>query len=154
MSRITMQVSSPRESFVAAVPLRGGSKSIPFKNIKEFCGVPLCWWTLKALLGANSISRIFVTTDCDKIAGVVSSMDSRIHIHRRPDHLATDTATTEAAVIDLIDACDIRDKFVVTAQVTSPQTTSNDVDAAVAHLLALAQICWYVREDATLLLER
>jgi N-acylneuraminate/3-deoxy-D-glycero-D-galacto-nononate cytidylyltransferase len=130
-----MQVSSSKESFVAAVPLRGGSKSIPFKNIKEFCGAPLCWWTLKALLGADSISRVFVTTDCDKIASVVSSLDSRIHIHRRPDHLATDTATTEAAIIDLIDACDIRDKFVVTAQVTSPQTTSNDVDAAVAHLL-------------------
>ena len=135
MSCVTMQVSSAKESFVAAVPLRGGSKSIPFKNIKEFCGEPLCWWTLKALLGSNSISRVFVSTDSDKIAGVVSSLDSRIHIHRRPDHLATDTATTEAAIIDLIDACDIRDKFVVTAQVTSPQTTSKDIDAAIAHLL-------------------
>ena len=130
-----MQVSSTKASFVAAVPLRGGSKSIPYKNIKEFCGVPLCSWTLNALLGSNFISKVLVSTDCEKIAAVVSSIDPRIHVHRRPDHLATDTATTEAAILDLINACDIREKFVVTAQVTSPQTTSKDIDAAIAQLV-------------------
>jgi N-acylneuraminate/3-deoxy-D-glycero-D-galacto-nononate cytidylyltransferase len=130
-----MQVSPAKENFVAAVPLRGGSKSIPYKNIKEFCGAPLCSWTLKALLGSSFISKVFVSTDCDKIAAVVSSIDSRIIIHRRPDHLATDTATTEAAIVDLISACDISEQFIVTAQVTSPQTTSMDIDAAIAHLV-------------------
>lgn len=126
-----MLMSPAKENFVALVPLRGGSKSIPFKNIKDFCGAPLCSWTLKALLDAKYVSRVFVSTDCDEIASVVSSIDPRIIIHRRPDHLATDTATTEAAIVDLIEAREIREKFIVTAQVTSPQTTSGDIDAAI-----------------------
>lgn len=132
-----MPVSPSKENFVAAVPLRGGSKSIPFKNIKEFCGVPLCAWTLKALLGSRFVSKVFVSTDCDRIAAVVSSIDSRIVVHRRPDHLATDTATTEAAIVDLIEACDVREEFIITAQVTSPQTTSSDIDSAIGHLVGV-----------------
>lgn len=138
-----MTISSSAGSFVAVVPLRGGSKSIPRKNIRSFCGRPLCEWTLRALLACDSVSRVYVSTDSDEIAAVVSSIDSRIHIHRRPYHLATDTATTEDAIVDLINACGIRDKFIVTAQATSPQTTSHDVTAAIAHL---------VRNDADSLL--
>lgn len=128
-------MSPAKENFVALVPLRGGSKSIPFKNIKDFCGAPLCSWTLKALLDSKYVSRVFVSTDCDEIASVVSSIDPRIIIHRRPDHLATDTATTEAAIVDLIEACELREKFIVTAQVTSPQTTSSDIDAAITQFV-------------------
>src|SRR5882757_3667205 len=93
---------------VAIVPLRGGSKSIPGKNIKMFCGKPLCEWTLRALLDCKSISRVFVSTDSEEIAAVVSSIDSRIHVHRRPARLALDLSTTEEAIADLITACDIR----------------------------------------------
>jgi CMP-N-acetylneuraminic acid synthetase len=120
---------------VAVVPLRGGSKSIPGKNIKIFCGKPLCEWTLRALLDCKSISRVFVSTDSGEIADVVLSIDSRIHVHRRPARLATDLSTTEEAIVDLIAACDIRDTFIVTAQATSPQTTSSDVTEAIAHLI-------------------
>jgi CMP-N-acetylneuraminic acid synthetase len=121
--------------FVAVVPLRGGSKSIPGKNIKEFCGRPLCEWVLRALLQCEAISQVFVSTDSDKIADVVSSIDQRICIHRRPDRLATDTASTEEAIVDLINGQDIRSQFILTAQATSPQTTSADISAAIAHFL-------------------
>ena len=36
------------EKVIAFIPIRGGSKSIPFKNIKLFCGKPLAYWTIKA----------------------------------------------------------------------------------------------------------
>ncbi|WP_454626247.1 acylneuraminate cytidylyltransferase family protein [Bradyrhizobium cenepequi] len=122
-------------TIVAVVPLRGGSKSIPGKNVKMFCGRPLCEWTLRALLDCSLISKLFVSTDSEEIAAVVSSIDSRIQIHRRPARLAADDSTTEEAIFDLLTACDIRDKFIVTAQATSPQTTSKDVTEAIAHLI-------------------
>jgi len=130
-----MKAASADFTVVAVVPMRGGSKSIPGKNIRMFCGKPLCEWTLRAVLDCKSISRVFVSTDSEEIADVVSSIDPRIHVHRRPAHLATDDSTTEAAVLDLVTACDIRDKFIVTAQVTSPQTTSTDIAEAIAHLV-------------------
>lgn len=124
-----------RQGIAAVVPLRGGSKSIPGKNIRPFCGKPLCEWTLRALLGCDLISRIFVSTDSDEIAAVARSIDARILIHPRPAHLATDSATTEAALVDLIAACGIDEKYLVTAQATSPQTTTTDISAAINHLL-------------------
>lgn len=125
-----------RPSIAAVVPLRGGSKSIPGKNIKPFCGQPLCAWTLRALLDCELISRVFVSTDSEEIAGVVKAIDDRILVHPRPAHLATDNATTEAAIYDLIASCDIREKYLVTAQVTSPQTTAHDLSEAVSNLIA------------------
>jgi CMP-N-acetylneuraminic acid synthetase len=123
-------------TIAAVVPLRGGSKSIPGKNIKSFCGRPLCEWTLRALLDCRAISQVFVSTDSDEIAGVVASIDSRIQIHRRPAHLAKDDSTTEEAIVDLLGTYNIADRFLVTAQVTSPQTTSEDLSHAIAQLVS------------------
>jgi len=125
-----------KPSFVALVPLRGGSKSIPGKNIKPFCGQPLCAWTLRALLDCGQISRVFVSTDSEEIAAVVRSIDTRILIHPRPAHLAADHSTTEEAIDDLIASCDITEKYLITAQVTSPQTTHRDVSEAISQLIA------------------
>jgi CMP-N-acetylneuraminic acid synthetase len=119
----------------AVVPLRGGSKSIPGKNIKSFCGKPLCEWTLRALLDSREVSRVFVSTDSDEIAAVVASLDSRIHIHRRPADLAKDDSTTEQALEHLLTTRDITERFIMTAQATSPQTTSGDIAGAIACLL-------------------
>ncbi|KJC34269.1 CMP-N-acetylneuraminic acid synthetase [Bradyrhizobium sp. LTSP849] len=131
-----MNAPPGKPSFAALVPLRGGSKSIPGKNIKPFCGQPLCAWTLRALLDCGMISRVFVSTDSEEIAAVARSIDSRILIHPRPTHLAADNSTTEEAIYDLIDACDIPEKYLITAQATSPQTTHHDVSAAISHLAA------------------
>jgi CMP-N-acetylneuraminic acid synthetase len=132
----SMNASPGKLRVAALVPLRGGSKSIPGKNIKPFCGQPLCAWTLQALLGCELISRVFVSTDSEEIAAVVKSIDARILVHPRPAHLATDSATTEEAIYDLIASRDITETYLVTAQVTSPQTTRRDVTEAISHLVA------------------
>src|SRR5690606_3736177 len=59
---------------VALVPLRGGSKSIPRKNIKPIAGMPLCAWVLEATVAVKSISAVFVSTDDDEIASVVERL--------------------------------------------------------------------------------
>jgi CMP-N-acetylneuraminic acid synthetase len=131
-----MSAPPGRPSVAAVVPLRGGSKSIPGKNIKPFCGQPLCAWTLRALLDCELVSRVFVSTESEEIAAVVRSIDSRILVHPRPVHLAADNSTTEEAIYDLIASRDITEKYLVTAQATSPQTTNQDVSAAISHLVA------------------
>jgi len=56
---------------VALIPLRGGSKSIPKKNIKPLAGKPLCAWVLEAATAATRIDAVFVSTDCPEIAAEV-----------------------------------------------------------------------------------
>ena len=52
---------------VAFIPVRGGSKSIPLKNIKPMCGKPLVYWTVAAACGCKNIDKVYVATDSEKI---------------------------------------------------------------------------------------
>ena len=45
---------------VAFIPVRGGSKSIPLKNIKPICGKPLVYWTVKAACSCQYIDKVYV----------------------------------------------------------------------------------------------
>ncbi len=76
----------------ALVPLRGGSKSIPKKNIKMIGGQTLCAWTLQATSNAHRIEQVYVSTDCNEIKNVVLSLDMNVRIIDCPPELATDEA--------------------------------------------------------------
>jgi len=52
---------------VAFIPVRGGSKSIPLKNIRPMCGKPLVYWTVKAACDCKFIDKVYVATDSEKI---------------------------------------------------------------------------------------
>ena len=56
---------------IAFIPVRGGSKSIPLKNIKPICGKPLVYWTVRAACGCKYIEKVYVATDSDEIKGTV-----------------------------------------------------------------------------------
>ena len=115
----------------AVVPLRGGSKSIPDKNIKEFCGKPLCEWVLTAALECPEIGQVIVSTDSAKIAKIVAGIDKSIVVRSRPAHLAGDLSMTEDTLLDAIVSCSIRSDHIVTIQATSPQTTATDLSSAI-----------------------
>ncbi|HAC28011.1 MAG TPA: pseudaminic acid cytidylyltransferase, partial [Marinobacter hydrocarbonoclasticus] len=55
-------------SAVAIIPARGGSKRIPRKNIKEFCGKPMIAWSIEAALESDCFDRVIVSTDDEEIA--------------------------------------------------------------------------------------
>lgn len=105
------------------VPARGGSKGIPNKNIYPVCGKPLLAYTLEAVLKAGINGDIVVSTDSDKIMAVASAYDGVFTV-RRPDELASDTASTEGALIHALEYMEA--KFgthydtVITMQPTSP----------------------------------
>ena len=77
---------------IAFIPARGGSKGVPGKNIKEICGKPLIAWTIEAALKADSIDRVIVTTDDEKIAQVAKEYGAEVPF-MRPAELSSDTAS-------------------------------------------------------------
>ncbi len=79
----------------AFVPARGGSKSIPLKNLVRVAGVPLLNYGVRAVQASGRISRIICSTDHDDIA--VCARELGIEVDYRPRHLATD----DAAVADV-----------------------------------------------------
>lgn len=115
-------------NFVALVPLRGGSKSIPDKNIREIAGKPLCAWVLEAACHSGMFSQVVVSTDSDKIISVVRGLGLPVEIIRRPDELATDSASTESVMLHAAQVLSF--DVLVTIQATSPLVTSHDLRAA------------------------
>jgi YrbI family 3-deoxy-D-manno-octulosonate 8-phosphate phosphatase len=122
-----------KPEIVALIPVRGGSKSIPLKNIKPIAGKPLCLWLLEAVTKSKSIDRIYVSTDSEKIIEVVSSSGLPVEILRRDPALATDTASTESVMLDFMDKVNF--DILITLQATSPLTTTEDIDSAIKYFL-------------------
>ena len=110
---------------VAMVPLRGGSKSIPRKNIRPIAGKPLCGWILEALLGIKEIDEVYVSTEDNEIAQAAQTISSDVRIINRPVELATDDASTESVMLHFADQVDF--DVLITAQATSPLTTEQDI---------------------------
>ena len=114
---------------VAFIPVRGGSKSIPGKNIRLLAGQPLLHWTCRAALGAHTVSQTFVCTDSDDIAAVARQIvDAKLAVIGRSPETATDTATTESALLEFARATAF--DVVVLVQATSPLLRSDDLDGA------------------------
>lgn len=119
---------------VAFIPVRGGSKSIPLKNIKPISGKPLVYWTVKAACGCQYIDRVYIATDSDKIRETVESFKqgreaelfSKAVVIDRSAESASDTASTEFAMLEFAANYDFDN--IVLIQATSPLLVSADLD--------------------------
>lgn len=111
---------------IAFVPARGGSKSIPLKNIKSFCGRPLIYWSLYSLEQSPLVDYIVVATDSDEIESAVRSFGfNKTQIYRRSDKNSTDTSSTESVMLEYIEAANLdNDDIFILVQATSPLTES------------------------------
>ncbi|KKU92394.1 MAG: hypothetical protein A3J46_01890 [Candidatus Yanofskybacteria bacterium RIFCSPHIGHO2_02_FULL_41_11] len=115
---------------VSLIPARGGSKSIPYKNIKLMAGKPLLYWTCKAAKESKYIDEVYVSTEDAKIKEVVQSLKLGVKIIDRPAEFAQDTSSTESVMLHF--ATLIKDFNVLNLiQATSPFTTSEDLDQAI-----------------------
>lgn len=119
---------------VAFIPVRGGSKSIPLKNIKPISGKPLVYWTVKAACGCQYIDKVYVATDSDKIretvesfqSGIEAELFSKVTVIDRSAESASDTASTEFAMLEF--ASNYQFDNIVLIQATSPLLVSEDLD--------------------------
>lgn len=119
---------------VAFIPVRGGSKSIPLKNIKPISGKPLVYWTVKAACGCKYIDKVFIATDSDKIRETVeefkngseATLFEKTEVIGRSAESASDTASTEFAMLEF--AKKVEFDNIVLIQATSPLLVSSDLD--------------------------
>lgn len=112
---------------VAIIPARGGSKGIIDKNLQSVRGVPLVVRAIRACLATMTIDRVYVTTDSERIATVAESHGAKVI--RRPRDLATDTSSSEDALLHALD--NIPDATTVAfVQCTSPFIDPRDLDTA------------------------
>lgn len=82
---------------LAVIPARGGSKRIPRKNIKEFCGKPMIAWSIEAARASGLFDRILVSTDDPEIVEVARAWGAEVPF-LRPAELSHDKAGTAPVI--------------------------------------------------------
>jgi N-acylneuraminate/3-deoxy-D-glycero-D-galacto-nononate cytidylyltransferase len=108
---------------VAVIPARGGSVSVPRKNIKELQGRPLIDWVIQAAEYSGIFAEVWVSTDDDEIHMIAKKCGAKVH--RRAASTATNTASTESALVDFVKAHPEYD-ILCLIQATSPLITPAD----------------------------
>ena len=115
---------------LAFIPVRGGSKSIPLKNIKLLNGKPLVYWTAKAAQESKYIDKVIIATDSEEIKNTVLSFGfNKLEIFNRSAENAQDTSSTESVMLEYIEKSKLepKDKFIL-IQATSPLLKSEYID--------------------------
>ena len=86
---------------IAIIPARGGSKRIPRKNIKSFCGKPIIAYSIEAALESNIFDEVMVSTDDKEIAEIASSYGAKVPFFRSPE-MSSDTAMTVPVLLEVL----------------------------------------------------
>ncbi|GAB2452214.1 N-acylneuraminate cytidylyltransferase [Conyzicola lurida] len=120
---------------VAVIPARGGSKGIPRKNLREVGGVPLIVRAIRSARASDSVDRVVVTTDDAEIRAV--ALAAGADVVDRPETIAGDEASSEAALLHALDALDDRGvstRILVFIQATSPFIDTDALEGAIARV--------------------
>lgn len=121
--------SKPR--VLCVIPARGGSKSIPRKNLKNFYGKPLVAWPIQVAKSCLFVTKVVCSSDDDEILMIAKKFGAESRV--RPPHLATDEAASPPVVLDVIDTLEKEGSFfdyVFMLEPTSPLTESEDLSSA------------------------
>ena len=117
---------------VAIIPARAGSKGIKNKNILPILGKPLVEWSIKAAIESAYIDEVVVSTDSPEVMEIAKSYG--VTIRKRPLVLCGDKATTESALLDVLDNC-MDFEIGVLLQPTSPIRTDGLIDNIIMAML-------------------
>ena len=129
-----MSSSEKHTEVLALIPARGGSKSIPRKNIVSVMGKPLIAWTIETALECNRVSRVIVTTDDLEIADTARSYGAEVPFIR-PTELAQDMSRDIDYHIHAIEW--LRDNegylpdLVINLRPTAPNRQASVIDKAI-----------------------
>lgn len=122
---------------LALIPARGGSKSLPRKNVLPLSGVPLIAHTIRAARAASLVTRVAVSTEDAEIAAIARRFGADV-IDRPPD-LASDTASSESALLHALEHLEMEEGYrpdiLCFLQCTSPLTSAEDIDGVLAAMI-------------------
>lgn len=124
--------SKTKPNILAIIPARGGSKSIPRKNVKPLDGKPLIAYTIEAALGSKIVDRVVISTEDEEIANLTQGYGAEVIM--RPMELATDSAPTEPVLEHVVNYLKEVERYeadvIVLLQPTSPLRNSQHIDKA------------------------
>lgn len=121
---------------VAIITARGGSKRIPRKNIKEFCGKPILAYSIEAALSSGIFDTVMVSTDDEEIAGIAKQYGAEVPF-LRSEKTANDYATTNDVLLEVLAEYEKRGEFFEIAcciYPTAPFVTAGKLQDAVGQL--------------------
>ena len=116
-------------NIITVIPARGGSKGIPKKNLIDFCGKPLLEYSISASIGSEKISKTYVSSDDQEILDLSEKLGA-VPI-KRPEEISGDTATSESALLHVLENIPEKPDAVCFLQATSPLRTVSDINNAV-----------------------
>ncbi|KGP76112.1 CMP-N-acetylneuraminic acid synthetase [Desulfosporosinus sp. Tol-M] len=87
---------------IAIIPARGGSKRIPHKNIKDFCGKPILAYSIEAAIKSGVFDEVMVSTDDEEIAKVAEKYGAKIPF-QRSNYTSGDYATIQDVVVEVLE---------------------------------------------------
>ena len=123
---------------LALIPARGGSKSIPRKNIIDFAGYPLIAYSIAAGLAAETVTRVIVSTDDEEIAAISRQYGAETPFLRPDAHSQDNTPDLpvfQHALRRLAEKEDYHPDIVVQLRPTSPFRRLRHIDEAVFRLI-------------------
>ena len=91
-----------RKNAVAVITARGGSKRIPHKNIKEFCGKPIIEYSIEAALKSGVFDEVMVSTDDEEIAEIAKRAGAAVPFYRSKE-AAGDYAATHEVILEVLE---------------------------------------------------
>lgn len=123
---------------LALIPARGGSKSLPRKNVLPLGGMPLIAHTIRAAQRASLVNRVAVSTEDAEVAMIARQFGAEVV--DRPLELAGDEASSESALVHALEHLEAYDGYrpdvLCFLQCTSPLTTAEDIDGVLGAMLA------------------
>lgn len=124
---------------IAVIPARGGSKRVPKKNIRSFCGRPIISYSINAALSSGCFDEVIVSTDDEEISEVARQYGAKVPFVR-PDNLAGDFACTSSVVahaIDWLESEDYEPGFVCCIYATAPFLREADLKNGLALIVGV-----------------
>jgi len=119
------------------IPARAGSKRVPGKNTKLFCGKPLIEYIIQSSIDAKYLDTIVVNSDDEKVLDIASKYQEVIAI-KRPEAIAGDKAAAIEYVhhtLGILYQKELKFDIIVILQPTSPLTLSKDIDGTIQLLI-------------------
>ncbi|HCX61781.1 MAG TPA: acylneuraminate cytidylyltransferase [Clostridiales bacterium] len=126
------------EKILCIIPVRGGSKGVYRKNLRNLGNKPLIQWTIEEAQKSEYINKIIISTEDEEIENVCEKMG--VQVIKRPIELATDDSPTIDSIMYTLNIFEDVEKYVpdyvMLLQCTSPFRTVTDIDGAIEALLS------------------
>ena len=131
-----MKINKPK--ILGITLARGGSKSVPKKNIKPICGKPLIAYTISEALKSKYLTRYIISTDNEEIKEIALKFGAEVPFVR-PKKLATDKASSADAIKHAVSFVEKEEgfkyDFIIELMCTNPLKTVKDIDSCISKLV-------------------